>query len=151
MRLSSPAFENSGRMADRFGGSNQNFNPPLKFEEVPEKVETFALIVDDPDAEAVVGHPFDHWIVFNIPSTVSMIGEDSVPPEAKQGENDAGENRYYGPKPPDQEHTYVFRLYALDKELELEEGASKEEVEEAMRGHVIEKAVLKGRFSPEQN
>lgn len=150
MKLNSPAFENNGKMPERFGGANKNINPPLKFEDVPENAETLALIMDDPDAEPVVGHPFDHWILYNIPSTVSIIGEDSVPPEALLGENDAGQNRYYGPKPPDQEHTYIFKLYALDAELDLEEGASKEEVQEAMEGHVIEEAILKGNFSPDQ-
>lgn len=150
MRITSPAFQHNGKMPDRFGGANENVNPPLKFEEVPENAGTLALVMDDPDAEPVVGHPFDHWILYNIPSNVSMIGEDSVPSEALQGENDAGQNRYYGPKPPDQEHTYVFKLYALDEELELEEGASKKDLEQAMEGHVIEEAALKGNFPPEQ-
>ena len=151
MRLVSPAFEENGKIPDRFGKANQNVNPPLEFWEVPENVETLALIMDDPDAEPVVGHPFDHWIVFNIPPDTSRINEDSVPAQALQGENDAGENRYYGPQPPDQEHTYVFKLYALDTELPLNEGASKEEIEEAAEGHIIEEATLRGRFSPEQN
>lgn len=151
MKIESSEFENGGRIPDRFGGSNQNVNPPLKFRDVPEDAESLVLIVDDPDAEAVVGYTFDHWVVYNIQADVRSVDEDSVPEGATQGTNDASENRYYGPKPPDQEHTYFFKLYALDEKLDLEPGATKEEVEEVMKGTVIAQAELKGRYSPEQN
>lgn len=151
MEISSPEFEENGRIPDRYGGSNANLNPPLKFENVPENAESLVLIVDDPDAQAVVGYTFDHWIVYNIPGDVREIEEDSVPREALQGSNDASQNRYYGPKPPDQEHTYFFKLYALDTRLDLDPGAGKEEVEKRIEGHVIDQAELKGVFSPDQN
>lgn len=151
MNVKSAAFEDGGRIPDRFGGSNENVNPPLEFKDIPENAESLVLIVDDPDAEAVVGYTFDHWVVYDIPADKRKIAEDSVPEGSVQGSNDASENRYYGPKPPDQEHTYFFKLYALDSELNLGPGATKKEVEDAMEGYVIEDAEMKGRYSPEQN
>lgn len=149
MRLESPAFEDGERMPDRFGAANDNVNPPLEFVDVPDGAETLVLLMYDPDAEPVVGHPFDHWTVFNIPAGTESIGEGEQPP-GTAGSNDAGDNRYFGPKPPDGKHTYVFELHALDTRLGLKEGASREAVEDAMEGHVLKSATLRGTFSPEQ-
>ncbi|MFB6115524.1 MAG: YbhB/YbcL family Raf kinase inhibitor-like protein, partial [Candidatus Nanohalobium sp.] len=76
------------------------------------------------------------------------IGEGEKPIGAEEGKNDFGDRKYGGPNPPDTEHTYRFKLYALDTELELENTAKKEDLEEAMEGHVVEKASLKGTYEP---
>jgi hypothetical protein len=150
MKLDSPAFEDGGRIPDRFGAANDDVNPPLVFSNVPEEAESLILLMHDPDAEPVVGHPFDHWVAFNIPPHIAAVEEGSDMDGATMGSNDADSNRYYGPKPPDGEHKYVFELHALDIRLGLKEGATREAVEDAMEGHVLESATLKGRFSPEQ-
>ncbi len=149
LSLESEAFDDGGTIPEKYGYSNANLNPPLEFGNVPDGTKSLALIMDDPDAREVVGHVFDHWVLFNIPPNVDSLEEGEIPPGSVEGENDYGSLGYGGPNPPDRPHTYVFRLYALDTELELERGASKEQVEEAMEGQVLGEAVLEGNYSPD--
>ena len=100
------------------------------------------MIVDDPDASAGT---WVHWVMFNIPISNANIAENSVP--GMQGTNSFRKLEYGGPSPPSGTHRYFFKAYALDNELELVEGVSKEEVESAMEGHVIESAELIGLYS----
>lgn len=146
MKLSSPEFEDAGEIPERYGYKRQNVNPPLEIEDVPEGTESLVLMVDDPDAVEPAGKIWDHWVMFNIDPDTGKIREGEAP--GVEGRNDYGGIGYGGPNPPDREHTYVFRLYALDTRLELEEGASRGEVEAAMRDQVIEKVTLDGRYSP---
>ena len=146
MRLSSPAFEDNGEIPEKYGYTKQDTNPPLQINDVPEEAESLVLIVDDPDAVQPAGKIWDHWILFNINPSVEEIKEGDV--LGIEGENDYGEIGYGGPNPPDREHTYVFRIYALDDDLDLSEGVSRSEVDVAMEGKVIEKDILEGRFSP---
>lgn len=146
MRVSSPEFEDRSKIPERYGYTEQNVNPPLQIEDVPEEAESLVLIVDDPDAVEPAGKIWDHWILFNISPGTEEIGEGEAP--GVEGENDYGEIGYGGPNPPDREHTYVFRVYALDSEVDLSEGVSRAEVDAAMKGHVIEKDTLDGRYSP---
>ncbi|MDY6789230.1 MAG: YbhB/YbcL family Raf kinase inhibitor-like protein [Candidatus Nanohaloarchaea archaeon] len=148
MKLSSPAFENNGKIPEKYGYKRKNVNPPLVFDDIPADTESFALIMDDPDAVEPAGKVWDHWVIWNIDPEVSRIKENSVPSSAVEGKNDYGEGGYGGPNPPDKEHTYLFKLYALDTKLDLEQGSTKEELERAVEGHVLEKTVLKGRYSP---
>ncbi len=148
LQLSSPAFDNGERIPEKYGYTEQNVNPPLRIDGVPDGTVSLALVMDDPDAEPVAGKVWDHWVVWNIDPSVSIIEENSVPQGAVEGETDYGEIGYGGPNPPDQEHTYVFKLYALDTGLELAEGATKEELEEAMDGHILEETRLEGTYAP---
>lgn len=146
MKLESPEFEDGGAIPDKYGYTELNINPELNIEDVPENAESLLLIMDDPDALEPAGKIWDHWIAFDISPSTEVIPKGE--PEGVQGENDYGETGYGGPNPPDGEHTYVFRLYALDTELGLAEGVPRKRVEEEMEGHVIEKTELKGTYSP---
>lgn len=146
LSLTSPAFDDGGPIPEEYGYEEQNVNPPLHVAGVPEEAASLALVMDDPDAKPVAGKVWDHWVLYNIPAETTQIREDEAP--GVEGANDFGEAGYGGPNPPDKEHTYVFTLYALDTELDLSQGATKEEVENAMEGHVLAKDVLEGTYAP---
>lgn len=147
MKLSSPAFIEGGIIPSKFTCEGKGINPPLAIAGQPPQSKSLVLIMDDPDVPASVRPEkmFDHWIVFNIPPATHRIEEHSTPPGI-QGKNTAGKNQYYGPCPPDREHRYFFKLYALDKMLDLQAGATKKEVERAMQGHVLAETHLMGRY-----
>ncbi|MFB6291783.1 MAG: YbhB/YbcL family Raf kinase inhibitor-like protein [Candidatus Nanohaloarchaea archaeon] len=148
MKLTSPAFDDGGMMPEKYGYTRQNVNPPLRFKEVPEETASLVLLVDDPDAVEPAGKVWDHWTVWNIPAGTAEVEEGSTPPGAVEGMTDFGEPGYGGPNPPDGEHTYRFRLYALDTRLDLPANATKEDVQDAMEGHVLDTAELEGTFAP---
>src|SRR3989344_7618162 len=131
MELSSPAFNHKGTLPVKYTCQGKNINPPLKIREIPEKTKTLVLFIDDPDAP---GKTWNHWIVFNIKPNPEVT-ENSVP--GIQGKNSWGNSSYGGPCPPSGTHRYFFRLFALDIELDLAEEASREEVEKAMKSHII--------------
>lgn len=141
MKITSPSFEHNEPMPKTYTCDGEDINPSLRISEIPEEAVSLALIMDDPDA---VSGTFVHWVVYGIPPQ-EEIGEDSVP--GRQGMNDFGRKDYGGPCPPSGTHRYFFRLYALDEELELEEGLSRDELEEAMEGHVIDRAEVIGLYS----
>ena len=147
MRLTSTMFENGGLIPEAYTCDDRNVNPPLTIVEVPEGTVSLALIMDDPDVpkNLLPEGVFDHWVVFNIPPTVREIAEDT-PPEGVLGVGTRGDLGYRGPCPPDREHRYFFKLYALDVTLGLSLGSTKAEVERAMAGHIIEQAELMGRY-----
>ncbi len=150
MTVTSPAFDDGERIPDKYGYTQENVNPPLHIEGVPEQAESLVLIMDDPDAIEPAGKIWDHWVAWDIDPTTQTIPEDSAPAGGVEGRNDYGELGYGGPNPPDREHTYHFRVYALDTPLNLPSNATREDVEDAMDGHVIVEAELTGTFSPEQ-
>lgn len=146
MRLTSGAFEQGQSIPSKYTCDGQNINPPLAISGVPPSAKSLALIMDDPDVPAAAGvKVWDHWVVFNMPATVASIGE-SEQPEGVRGQGTRGSLSYGGPCPPDREHRYFFKLYALDAMLTLKEGATKAEVERAMQGHIIETTELMGRY-----
>lgn len=104
--------------------------------------------MDDPDVPRNLRPDgmFDHWIVFNIPPSIRHIPESTGPSGGVRGMTTFGHTRYGGPCPPDREHRYFFKLYALDTLLSLKEGASKSEIERAMKGHILAEARLIGRY-----
>jgi Raf kinase inhibitor-like YbhB/YbcL family protein len=104
--------------------------------------------MDDPDAMAAVGKVWVHWVVWNIEPKNTEFKENFIPSGSIEGETDFGEIGYGGPAPPDKEHTYVFKLYALDKKLEISKGSTKVQIEDMMKNHIISKTILEGRFSP---
>jgi Raf kinase inhibitor-like YbhB/YbcL family protein len=103
--------------------------------------------MDDPDVPRHLRADgmWDHWVVFNIPPDTTHIPENTNP-HGTLGKNSWGENRYQGPAPPDREHRYFFKLYALDTKLSLLQGATKHAVEQAMQGHILVQAELMGRY-----
>ena len=148
MKITSNAFENGGEIPRKYGYKNGNASPPLEISDVPPNTKSLALIMDDPDAMGAVGKIWVHWVVWNIDPSVNQIQENEIPSGSIQGKTDFGETAYGGPAPPDKEHTYIFKLYALDESLSIQNGATKAEVEEAMKNHVITESKLEGKYAP---
>jgi Raf kinase inhibitor-like YbhB/YbcL family protein len=146
--LESKAFENGGIIPRKYGYKNGNQSPPLKISGVPENTASLALIMDDPDAMGAVGKVWVHWVLWNIEPNVIELKENSIPTNCLEGKTDFGEIGYGGPAPPDKEHTYIFKLYALDKKLSIEKGSTKKQIEEIMNNYVIAETKLEGRYSP---
>lgn len=147
MKITSPAFSEGGKIPLKFTCEGENINPELHFDAIPENAKALALIMDDPDVPEFIRKErmWDHWVVFNIPPKTKKIEENSQP-LGTAGKNTSGKLNYEGPCPPDREHRYFFKLYALDQELDLLEGVTKTEVEKAMQGHILAKAQLMGRY-----
>ncbi len=148
MKIESSAFQNGGEIPRKYGYKKDNVNPILIINDVPADAKSLALVMDDPDAMGAVGKVWVHWVVWNIDPNTGEIKENSIPSNSIQGKTDFGEIAYGGPAPPDKEHTYLFKLYALDDKLNLEEGATRSQLEEAMKNHVIAESKLKGRYAP---
>ena len=146
--LESEAFENGGVIPRKYGYKNGNQSPPLKISGVPENTLSLVLIMDDPDAMDAVGKVWVHWVLWNIAPNVVELKENSIPSDCLEGETDFGEICYGGPAPPDKEHTYIFKLYALDQKLDSDKGSTKKQIEESMKNHIIAETRLKGKYSP---
>jgi len=143
MKLTSPAFDNESFIPEVYTCVGSDINPRLDITDIPEKSASLALIMDDPDAP---GGTFVHWVVYDMP-VMPSIEEDSVP--GIQGANDFQRVDYGGPCPPGGTHRYYFKLYALDRKLELQPGVKKAELEQHMQGHILGRAELMGRFTKE--
>jgi len=137
-------FNNNENIPEKYTCDGENVNPPLKIIDAPENSQSLLLIVDDPDAPAGT---WVHWILFNIPANINEIAENSVAEGAVQGQNDFGKAEYGGPCPPSGVHRYFFKIYALDTILDLTNKATKQDVENAMQGHVLDSAELVGLYS----
>ncbi len=146
--LESEAFDNGGVIPRKCGYKNGNQSPPLKISGVPENTLSLALIMDDPDAMGAVGKVWVHWVLWNIDPSIIELKENSIPSDCLEGETDFGEIGYGGPAPPDKEHTYIFKLYALDQKLDADKDSTKKQIEEAMKNYVIAETRLEGRYSP---
>ena len=152
MELTSPAFTDGGEIPRECGYKNGNEVPPLAINGIPEKTKSLALIMDDPDAMGAVGKVWVHYVAWNISwfadGKPNFSGRFHI-----NGMNDFGEVGYGGPAPPDKRHTYVFKLYALDCELDLprvggESKSTKADVEKAMEGHIVDQTTLTGTYAP---
>jgi len=148
MILTSSVFENGGTIPQKYGYKNKNLSIPLKISEIPEGTKSLALIMDDPDAMGAVGKVWVHWVLWNISPNTKEITENSIPENSIEGKTDFDEIGYGGPAPPDKEHTYIFKLYALDIFLDLKQGSTKVEVEESMKKHILNETRLEGKFVP---
>lgn len=146
MKLSSPEFNDGEQIPERHGYMKDNTNPVLEIREVPDDAESLVLLMDDPDAVEPAGKIWDHWTVWNIPPETEKVEEDGSP--GTEGMTDFRKTGYNGPNPPDRPHTYRFRVYALDTELELPEKSEKSDVLDAAEGHILDKSELKGTFEP---
>jgi len=148
MRITSPAYEDNQSLPSVYTCDGRNISPPLFFDALPVGTVSLALIVDDPDALAGSADPgWVHWILYNIPPSVSGIDEDSVPATAAQGLNDWSQTGYGGPCPPSGTHRYVFTLYALDIQLTFPDAPTKSQLISAMHNHVIDQARLIGLYA----
>ena len=137
LSIISTDFEEGGEIPKNCGYKHGNEKPELDFMGMENEPFPWAIIMDDPDAMAAVGKVWVHWLEYG-------NTDDSV----TEGKNDFGEIGYGGPAPPDGRHTYVFKLYELDTDLDLKEGFSKQELEDAMKGHIIAEAKLTGTYAP---
>ncbi len=144
MKIESLAFTNEGVIPSKYTCDGDNINPELKFIDVPENAKSLVLIMDDPDAPMGT---WQHWLIWNISPDTKLIEENSEPKNAVFGMNDFRRLEYGGPCPPSGVHRYFFRLYALDKILNLNSGSSREQLERAIKGHIIAEAVLMGKYS----
>ena len=143
--ISSRDFEEGKEIPKKFGYKHGNEEPHIGLGMIPSGTRSLAVIMDDPDAMGAVGKVWVHWLIW-ISSDVPVLSKLSV--VGISGKNDFGEIGYGGPAPPDKRHTYIFKGYALDNVLELKEGYSKQELEDAMKGHIIAEAKLTGTFAP---
>jgi len=147
--ISSSAFKEGERIPTKYTCEGQNVSPPLTWSQVPKETQSLALVTDDPDAPFGV---FNHWVIFNLPSDIQGLPEaipteKQLPSGAAQGKNDFGRIGYAGPcPPPGSPHRYQFILYALDRHLDLEAGASKKQLLDAMAGHALAQGQLTGTY-----
>lgn len=143
--LTSNAFTANGFIPAKFTCDGNDLSPALQWTAPPAGTKSLALIMDDPDAP--VGN-WDHWILFNLPAeTLGMTeGVKTLPTGTLEGKNSWGRTGYGGPCPPDREHRYFFKLYALDSKLALKSGSTKKEIESAMKGHIVAQTQLIGRY-----
>lgn len=150
LQIQTPAFNHEAPIPTQYTCDGADRSPALAWSGHPKGVKTYALICDDPDTP--VG-TWVHWVIYNIPPTVTALAE-GFPTDAKlkdgtlQGINDFKKTGYGGPCPPPGHgvHRYFFKLYALDTKLPLESGATKAQLEKAMKGRILEQAVVMGRY-----
>lgn len=147
MELTSPAFEDGEDIPLEYTCDGDNINPALSISYVPPEAKSSVLIMDDPDAPEEV---FVHWLLCNINPKISEIKEGQVPEGAVQGLNSAGQKKYTGPCPATGTHRYFFRLFALDKTLEISPNFERGEVEDKMAGHIIAQTQLMGLYGREE-
>jgi len=138
LQVSSSSFKENGLIPAKYTCEGENINPAISVKNIPQKTQSLALIMDDPDAP---NGGFNHWIMWNIDPSVT-INENSAP--GTQGKNGAGKNSYAGPCPPTGTHHYHFKVYALDTKLNLQNGAGKTQLEDAMKGHILPQVNLSG-------
>ena len=150
LTLTSGAFADGEAIPRRYTCDGDDVSPPLTWSGAPSGTESFALIVDDPDAP--VG-TWVHWVLFNVPADQRGLDEDVPANEqledgTRQGKNGWGDIGYGGPcPPPGSTHEYAFKLYALDTALDVEVGATKRALTSAMEGHLLGQALLSGTYS----
>ncbi len=152
MKLTSPSFENQGEIPKKCTCDGEDMPPALTWSNVPAGAKSFALIVDDPDAPdpANPRMTWVHWVMYNIPATISSspegVKENDLPKGTFQGLNDWKRTGYGGPCPPVGKHRYFHKLYALDIVLPDLKQPTKAKLEKAMEGHVLSKAELVGLY-----
>jgi len=148
LTLTSSAFSHNGSIPEQYTCDGEDEVPPLAWTGAPSGTKSFAVIVDDPDAPdpKAPKMTYVHWVVYDIPSSVTRLDEDGVPEGARLGVNDWKKPEYGGPCPPVGRHRYFFKVYALDAALGDLGLPTKANVEEAMRGHILAQAELVGTY-----
>jgi Raf kinase inhibitor-like YbhB/YbcL family protein len=145
IKVTSTAFGEGVMIPKKYTCDDQNVSPQLAWTGVPAGTKSIALICDDPDAP--VGD-WVHWVAFNIPAATKELAEGvrTLPAGSKKGTNDFRKLEYGGPCPPSGVHRYYFKIYALDTQLSLGEGATKVQLLKAMEGHILDQGALMGRY-----
>ena len=148
MNIISTAFGNQQKIPPKYTCVGENISPPLQFLDVPNAAKSLVVIVDDPDAPMGT---WVHWVLYNLPADNIGVVENVPSTEtlkagAFQGKNDFGKIGYGGPCPPSGTHRYFFKVYALDLILDQPPGASKEQLEKAMKGHILARGELMGTY-----
>ena len=146
MKVTSTAFIHNENIPAKYTADGENINPALTISEIPEGTKSLVLIVDDPDAQKVVGYTWVHWVVFDIPIE-GEIKENSIP--GTPGESTYKKPEYGGPNPPAGTgiHNYHFKIYALDKKLELANMTPLETIQKEMKEHILVESILTGQYS----
>lgn len=147
MKITSRDFVAGGEIPSKFTCDGENKLPDLEMTGFPADTKSLVLIIDDPDAP---NGTFTHFVLFNIPITDNVVSCEDVVVSSRKGKNSAGDLEYRGMCPPSGTHRYFFKVYALDKMLDLPEGSSREEVENAMTPSVIKSGELMGTYSREK-
>jgi Raf kinase inhibitor-like YbhB/YbcL family protein len=143
MKIISPTFSEGEIIPSTYTCDGKNINFPLQFSNIPQQTASLALIIDDPDAPLGT---FTHWMVWNIKPNITEIPEHSVPEFAVQGINSWGGESYRGPCPPSGEHRYITTLYALDSGFGTPANKTREDINRAIKGHIIGEARLMGKY-----
>jgi len=148
--ITSSAFQDGASIPSQYTCDGQDQLPPLQWQGIPENTKSITIICDDPDAPKGT---WVHWVVFNIAPDVDRIDSavNIAQTGAVVGTNSWGKQAYGGPCPPSGEHRYFFKIYALDQKLSLGKDATKQEVEDAMRGHTLAEGRLMGRYARTRN
>ena len=153
LTIVSSAFANGQPIPRRYSGEGEDVSPALSFSGVPAGAKELAMIVDDPDAPTA--QPWVHWVIYKIPLDAAGLAEGiatdaklASPAGALQGKNTSGDIGYHGPMPPPGHgvHRYYFKLYALDRQLDLKSGADKQALLSAMEGHILGQGELVGTY-----
>jgi Raf kinase inhibitor-like YbhB/YbcL family protein len=150
--LRSSAFDDGDQIPSRYTCEGEDISPPLSWSRPPAGTRSLALIVDDPDAPdpKAPRMTWVHWVVYGLPPTAGELPEgvsrQALPTGAREGRNGWKRQAYGGPCPPIGRHRYFHKLYALDTVLSDLEAATKAQIEEAMKGHVIERVQLIGTY-----
>lgn len=143
--LTSPAFVSGQPIPAKYTCDGQDISPPLQWYDAPKDTQSFALIMDDPDAPA---GDWVHWLLFNLPADLQEVAEKAALPQGSEtGKNSWGRFKYGGPCPPRGTHRYFFKLYALNTTLNRAAGNSKAHLLKAMEGHILAQAELMGTYS----
>jgi Raf kinase inhibitor-like YbhB/YbcL family protein len=153
LAVNSTAFQAGKRIPKQYTGEGADLSPPLAWSGAPAGTAEFALIMDDPDAPR---QTWVHWVLYKIPGATTGLREGipttetlSDPAGALQGKNSSNAIGYHGPMPPPGHgtHHYHFKVYALDEALSLPAGATKQQLLDAMRGHILVEGDLVGTYS----
>ena len=144
LTLTSDAFANGQSIPAKYSCIGKNISPALAWNDPPAGTQSFALIVDDPDAPMGT---WVHWVLYNVSASTHSLQENTDTSGMSVGKNSSRNTRYDGPCPPSGTHRYFFKLYALDSTLGLSPGATKDQVLKAMQGHILAQGELMGTFS----
>lgn len=145
MNITSEAIQADGSILPRYACEGDNVSPPLTFSDIPEGAESLVLLLEDPDAPTGT---FTHWVLYDMSPATLQIVEDSMPVTGTAGLNDFGLNGYGGPcPPPGMLHHYIFKVYALDMQLDLPGDVVRDEVVQAMEGHILDSSELVGTYA----
>jgi len=144
MQITSPAFNNSESIPATYTCDAENISPPLEFHDIPPETKSLTLVLDDPDAPSAT---WIHWLVWNIDPATTTMATGSPPPGTVQGTTSFGNTGYGGPCPPSGTHHYRFTLYALDQSIDLPSGSTNDQLEIALKDHILATARLTSIYS----